>query len=112
MIFISYFGANFSRLRYNFFVMEESPRRKTIKYIDPERIKKAARFHTVLGAFILVFSGVVLYSLPAKMFYLTFLAGVYFFFSGIIIVFSIVSDRTARKLAKYLVAFWVFNPKR
>jgi uncharacterized membrane protein HdeD (DUF308 family) len=93
-------------------VEENYPRRKTVKYIDPARVKKAAQVQTIIGAFILVFSGVVLYSLPAKIFYVTFVAGGYFFFSGIIIVFSIVSERTARKLAKYLIAYWVFNPKR
>ena len=112
MIFIRSSGAFFSELGYNFRVMEESPRRKTVRYIDPVRVKKAARLQTVVGAFILVFSGVILYSLPAKIFYLAFLAGIYFFFSGIIIVFSIVGERTARKMAKYLVAYWILNPKR
>lgn len=91
---------------------ENQPRRKTVKYIDPERVKKAARVQTLIGAFILVFSGVVLYSLPAKIFYLTFIAGSYFFFSGIIITFSIVSERTSRSMAKYLIAYWVLNPKQ
>ena len=91
---------------------ENQPRRKIVKYIDPADIKKAARLQTVVGAFILVFSGVVLYSLPAKIFYFTFIIGSYFFFSGIVIVFSIVGERTARKLAKYLAAYWILNPRR
>ncbi|HEX5797761.1 MAG TPA: hypothetical protein VFX79_00245 [Candidatus Saccharimonadales bacterium] len=92
--------------------MEERPKRKTVKYIDPVRIKKAARVQAILGAFILIFSGVILYSLPAKAFYVVFILGSYFFFSGILIAFSIVSERSSRKLAKYLIAFWILNPKR
>lgn len=91
---------------------ENQPRRKTVKYIDPGSIKKAARLQTLTGAFILVFSGVVLYSLPAKAFYLVFIVGSYFFFSGIVIVFSIVSDRTARKMARYMAAYWLLKPKQ
>jgi uncharacterized membrane protein HdeD (DUF308 family) len=92
--------------------MEEHPKRKTVKYIDPARIKKAARVQTIIGAFILIFSGVILYSLPAQVFYLAFIVGSYFFFSGILIALSIVSERSSRKLAKYLIVFWVLNPKR
>jgi len=88
------------------------PSRKTIKYVDPERIKKAAWIHALIGSFILVFSGVILYSLPAGVFYIAFIAGSYFFFSGIFIVFSIVSDRTARRWAKFLLAFWILKPKQ
>lgn len=92
--------------------MEERPKRKTVRYIDPIRIKKAARVQTVIGAFILILSGAVLYSLAAGVFYITFIVGSYFFFSGILIAFSIVNERSARKLAKYLVFFWILNPKR
>jgi uncharacterized membrane protein HdeD (DUF308 family) len=91
---------------------ETYPKRKTVKYIDPTHVKKAARLHAIIGAFILVFSGVILYSLPAKAFYLTFVAGAYFFFSGIFIVFSIVSERTARNWAKFLLAYWFFRPRQ
>ncbi len=91
---------------------ENQPRRKTVKYIDPASVKKAARLQTLIGAFMIVFSGVVLYSLPAKVFYLVFILGSYFFFSGIIIVFSIVSERGARKLAKYMAAYWILKPKQ
>lgn len=90
-------------------VEDYRPTRKTIKYIDPVLIKKAAKIHSALGAIILILSGAVLYSLPAKAFYLAFITGSYFFFSGILIVFSIVNERTARKLAKYLVAYWVIK---
>lgn len=88
------------------------PTRKTVKYIDPARVKSAARIQTIIGAFILIFSGVVLYSLPAGAFYLLFIIGSYFFFSGILITFSIVSERTARKLARFLIIYWVFKPKQ
>ncbi len=88
------------------------PKRKTVKYVDPTLVRKAARVQTLIGAFILIISGAVLYSLPAKVFYLTFIVGGYFFFSGIIIVFSIVNERTARKIARYMAAYWILNPKR
>lgn len=88
------------------------PNRKTVKYIDPAQVKKAARVQTAIGIFVLIFSGVVLYSLPANFFYIMFLVGSYFFFSGILITLSIVSERTSRNLAKYLVAYWIFNLRR
>lgn len=91
---------------------ETYPKRKTVKYIDLDHVKKAARIQAVIGAFILVFSGVILYSFPAKVFYLAFIAGSYFFFSGIFIVFSIVSDRTARNWAKFLIIYWLFKPRQ
>jgi len=47
-----------------------------------------------------------LFTLPAKVFYVTILLGLYLFLPGILIVMSMVTERTARSWAKYLVALW------
>lgn len=73
------------------------------KYVDFTLIRITAFIHFILGSVVLVLSGVVLFALPAFVFYLTFLFGFYLFLPGVAITFGIINKSTARKWARYMI---------
>ena len=76
------------------------------KYIDFTLIKITALVHCILGSIVLVLSGVVLFALPAFVFYTTFLFGFYLFLPGVAITFGIINKSTARTWARYMIPMW------
>lgn len=82
--------------------------RKNIRprYIDYRLVKLTAAIHLLLGSLILILSGVVLFALPAVIFYLTFLFGLYLFVPGVVITFGLVSKAAAKQWSHYMIPFW------
>ncbi|HEX5796891.1 MAG TPA: hypothetical protein VFX86_00715 [Candidatus Saccharimonadales bacterium] len=81
-------------------------RERRPKYIDHTLLRLVAFMHLVVGSIILIISGVVLFALPAFAFYLTFLAGFYFFLPGVIITFGLVGRRSARTWSRMMIPVW------
>ena len=75
-------------------------------YINSSVLKIAALIHLIAGSAILVLSGIVLFSLPAIVFYMTFLFGFYLFLPGVLITFGLVGRSGARSWAKIMVPIW------
>lgn len=76
------------------------------RYIDYRLIKLTAVIHLILGSLILILSGIVLFALPAVVFYMTFLFGLYMFVPGVVITFSLVNKTAAKQWSHYMIPFW------
>lgn len=85
--------------------------RKVRKFIDPAFIRRVAKIQSIAGGLTLILSGIVLFALPAKVFYLLFLIGAFMFIPAILITFKIVTERTARSWVNYLVVYWFLKNK-
>ncbi|HET7673120.1 MAG TPA: hypothetical protein VFK11_01225 [Candidatus Saccharimonadales bacterium] len=85
------------------------PKRRQ-EYIEFTLIRLSALIHCVLGSIVLILSGVVLFALPAIVFYATFILGFYLFLPGIVITFGLVNRRTARSWARYMIPLWKWLP--
>ncbi len=82
------------------------PRHRRPRYIDYTLLRITAFIHLILGSVILILSGIVLFTLPAYAFYMTFLVGFYLFLPGVVISFGIIPRATARKWAHYMLPIW------
>ena len=75
-------------------------------YVNFTLVRLTAVIHAVLGSIILVLSGVILFALPAYVFWACFLFGFYLFVPGVVISFGLVNKTTAKAWSKWLIPLW------
>ena len=81
-------------------------RRRRISDVDYLLVRFTAIVHMFAGGIIIMSSGLVLFAMPAWVFWSVFWLGMFLFVPGSVITFNIVKKDNIEKWSRYLIPLW------
>lgn len=81
-------------------------RRRRISDVDYLLVRFTAIVHMFAGGIIIMSSGLVLFAMPAWVFWSVFWLGMFLFIPGSVITFNIVKKDKIEKWSRYLIPLW------
>jgi hypothetical protein len=81
-------------------------RRRRISDVDYLLVRFTAIVHMFAGGIIIMSSGLVLFAMPAWVFWGVFWLGMFLFVPGSVITFNIVKKDKAERWSRFLIPLW------